>query len=136
MTSKAVRARQLAKLFVLSAILVAIMLLALSCGGSKPEEVNPIDVQKFDYGVSDITSTSATIYWSTDIPSMSSVGIALSLNGAITWLPEDETMTMQHRVTLDSLSPNTTYYYALNSRANLKSWPRISYICTPFTTLP
>ena len=66
--------------------------------------------------VSSITSISATISWTTDESSDSSVGF--SLNTSYDQEQGSVTQTTSHSVTLTNLAPGTDYYYKVKSRDN------------------
>jgi hypothetical protein len=64
-----------------------------------------------------ITSTGATITWTTDVASTSQVNYGLTAGyGSST--PVNSTMVTSHSVTLGSLTPNTLYHYQASSTAN------------------
>lgn len=63
--------------------------------------------------VSDITSSSATITWTTDELSDSIVNYTAD---NVTWSTEsDPTLTTSHSITLTGLTPETTYYFKVQS---------------------
>ena len=60
--------------------------------------------------VSDITSSAATIAWTTDEPASSQVEYGLTASYGST-TASDTNMVTSHSVTLSGLSPSTTYHY-------------------------
>jgi chitodextrinase len=64
---------------------------------------------------SSITSTGATIAWTTDEPADSQVEYGLSTSYG-TMTPLDTNLTQTHSVTLSGLSVNTTYHYRVRSK--------------------
>ena len=62
----------------------------------------------------EITSTGATIIWTTDEPATSQVDYGTRRTYGST-TPEDVTLVTEHRVTLTGLVPKTTYYYRVKS---------------------
>ncbi|RLG44454.1 MAG: hypothetical protein DRN81_04555, partial [Thermoproteota archaeon] len=66
-----------------------------------------------------ITQISATITWQTDELASSLVKYG-TISGNYTYFKENATLTLIHSITLTNLTPNTTYYFVVNStdRAN------------------
>jgi len=84
--------------------------------------------------VSDVTSTTATITWTTNELATSQVECGPTFdNLLIAYI--DETMTTNHRVVLAGLSPGTDYYYFITS-VNAEGISGSVVMGQPFTTLP
>ena len=77
-----------------------------------PADVTPPEIQSVL--VSDITQTSAVITWETDEPATSQVMIC-EPDGFCTWTELDETLVVNHSVTLGDLKPDTAYHFAVVS---------------------
>ena len=68
--------------------------------------------------VSNVTNTSATITWDTDVPSDSKVQYGMTTSYGST-TPVDPTYVTSHSVTLTGLTPGTIYHYrAISDNAN------------------
>jgi len=66
--------------------------------------------------VTDITQTGATINWTTDKPSSSTILLGLSSGTYINQFGSaDNTLTVSHSVVVDGLTRGTTYYYKAQS---------------------
>lgn len=70
--------------------------------------------------VTDITATSATVKWITDIPATSQVEIKHLLSGTIVLSSLDSTEKTEHSVVLTGLQPDTLYSVTAISKANEK----------------
>jgi len=82
--------------------------------------------------ISSITSTSASITWITDVPSVS--GVSWN-NGTPHGMITDTVLTTNHLEQLSGLTPNTTYYVTVSSTDALGNGPTLSKTVS-FTTLP
>lgn len=82
--------------------------------------------------VSDITSSAATITWTTDEPASSQVEYGLTATYGST-TASDTNMVTSHSVTLSGLSPSTIYYYVAVSLD--KAGNKTTSLDWSFTTL-
>lgn len=82
--------------------------------------------------VGTVTSTTAVISWTTDIPSDSFISYAASVDGKVQNLQDDNLVT-SHKLTLAGLKPETQYVFTVNS-ADAEG-NNVSLSGTPFTTL-
>ncbi len=60
------------------------------------------------------TPTDVTVRWRTDVPTDSQVQYGTT-PGTLTSAESDATVTTEHEITLSSLTPDTTYYYAVGT---------------------
>ncbi|MCC6276818.1 MAG: fibronectin type III domain-containing protein [Oligoflexia bacterium] len=75
-----------------------------------------------DVAVSNITSNSVDISWTTDIPSTSQAAFAVSGSGSYSFSTEDSGLTTTHNVTLSGLSTFTLYdFYVISKGADNQS---------------
>lgn len=74
---------------------------------------NPLAVSRGPY-LQKGTPTSVEVRWRTDPPSNSRVRYGIDPE-ALDLVMEDTTTTSEHRLTLESLSPDTRYYYAIGT---------------------
>ena len=81
--------------------------------------------------VQDVTSSGATVYWSSDEPSSSQV--LYGIGGLASGTPEDASLVTFHKVTLTGLSPFKYYSYQVVSKDKFGN-PSSSAIAV-FTTL-
>ena len=91
--------------------LVLISLIGMSTGFAQTPQII-----KGPY-IQNLTATSATICWHTDMPTNSRLlyGIAVNqLNGAVF---NNQRLT-DHAITISSLKPNTRYYYSFGHSGN------------------
>ena len=79
------------------------------------------------------SSSAVTVRWRTDVPESSRVVYGLTVGG-LTMTVEDPTPTTEHVVTLDGLTPETTYFYAVGSIDQLLAGddPSHYFITAPF----
>jgi sugar lactone lactonase YvrE len=75
--------------------------------------LSPIVPQIDNISIGEVTTHSATIFWSTDQPADSLVeyGITTSYGLAVA----DSTLTTNHSISLDNLTPGTTYHFRITS---------------------
>src|SRR5688572_18224831 len=82
------------------------------------------------------TRTNIVVRWRTDDPSESKVRFGLTANN-LNREASDETPTVEHSVTLNGLTPNTKYYYAVGTSANiLASGADYSFVTAPAVNKP
>lgn len=81
--------------------------------------------------VGTITSTTAVISWTTDIPSDSFISYAITGGGGVQNV-EDDNLVTSHKLTLAGLKPETKYAFTVNS-ADAEG-NNVSLSGTPFTT--
>jgi phosphodiesterase/alkaline phosphatase D-like protein len=80
-----------------------------------------------------ITSTTATIFWTTYEPATSQVGYGINAN-SLRASPADKSLVLSHSVQLNGLQPGTTYHFRVRSvdKAGLEATNKD----LTFTTLP
>ena len=99
------------KLAVASIIVIVIASLAGCAGGEEVDKSSPVIS---GVSVSNITTTSATITWTTDEPATSQVEYGLTMTYGNS-SSVDSSLVETHTVLLSGLIPNTTYHYRVKS---------------------
>jgi hypothetical protein len=74
----------------------------------------PTQINISNIGVTDVSSSSATVFWTTDAASTTEVEYGLDTNYDSS-SPIDNSLVSSHSVTLDGLDPNSTYYFQVIS---------------------
>ncbi|HEY49337.1 MAG TPA: hypothetical protein G4O13_04755 [Dehalococcoidia bacterium] len=90
------------------AILLALLLLILA---ALPVAASPLAISAVETG--NVTETSATITWTTDVPADSVVNYGTTPSLGLT--ASDATLVTNHSITLNDLVLGTTYYYEVQS---------------------
>lgn len=104
----------------------ACLILTISVVNQQPIEISNVEVETVSYN-------SATVVWETNRSSTSQVEYGITTNyGSET--DRDETLVVEHQVTLENLSPKTTYHFRVKSTAPLAPSKAVSGDYTLTTT--
>jgi chitodextrinase len=107
----------------------------VSCSGDENGETDITRLHTYNLTVSNITSTSATITWDSDIPATSQVWYSkYPDHPPDKETPLNNTLTVNHKVIITGLSPDTSYNYLVVS--SLPSGMTVYHgAVDPFTTM-
>jgi hypothetical protein len=120
-----------------SGSLILVLLFSVSIGtiATAVDTISPYIIRDYPY---DITSSSATIAWTTNEPTDSKVEYCKSPNHCNIFLT-NSALTTNHNIKITGLSPSTRYYYWLYSRdasGNLGAKPSYRVFTTMYGTSP
>jgi subtilisin family serine protease/phosphodiesterase/alkaline phosphatase D-like protein len=98
---------------------------------AQQEDDNPPQI--FDINVADVSTTTATIEWSTNKPSNSIIHYGETQSLGLSW--EDlNNYEISHSMTIEGLTPNTDYYFNILGYDEFGNGPGESGIQDPFKT--